>query len=383
MTSVPPLVRRLLWLAILAPIGLHAARADAPDGLLPRIRHQTLLTPTVPDNGDQNPYAIVVAPVGRGVIQKNDVLITNFNDENNLQGLGTTIVRYAPSTGRMSQFAKLPRHLASCPGGIGFTTAMTMLKTGWVIVGSTPSNDGMPRTKGAGCLLVLDSNGTLVDSWSGPDINGPWGNMAVIDNGDKATLFVSNAGFGTDAATKIDPETGHPTIAYKATVLRLELSIPNGGKPVIVGRTVIADGFGERGDASVFLIGPTGLALGADGSTLYVSDAIGNRITAIPDAPTRHDSAGTGRVVTQDQLLQRPLAMVLAPNGHLLVTNGLNGQVVEIDPLAGKQLYARWVDANKAQSPPGSGDLFGIAVAPDGTGFYFVEDEINSLMLAH
>ena len=49
----------------------------------------------------------------------------------------------------------------------------------------------------------------------------------------------------------------------------------------------------------------------------------------------------------------------------------------------GHQLYAQWIDPNKAQSPPGSGDLFGIAMTSEGTGFYYVEDEINGLVLAH
>ncbi len=50
--------------------------------------------------------------------------------------------------------------------------------------------------------------------------------------------------------------------------------------------------------------------------------------------------------------------MATAPNGHLLVTNALNGQVVEVDPLSGQQIRARWIDPNKAQKPPGSGDFF-------------------------
>ena len=65
-----------------------------------------------------------------------------------------------------------------------------------------------------------------------------------------------------------------------------------------------------------------------------------------------------------------------------MTTNGLNGQVVEIDPVGGQQIAARWVDANKAQSPPGSGDLFGIAITPEGDGFYYVEDDVNTLVLA-
>ena len=121
----------------------------------------------------------------------------------------------------------------------------------------------------------------------------------------------------------------------------------------------------------MFIIGPTGLALGA-GGVLYVSDALENRIAAIANAASRTDSAGVGETITRDGLLKRPLAMTTAPNGHLIVTNGLNGQAVEIDPVSGTQIYARWIDANKAQSPPGSGDLFGIAMTPSGDGFYYV-----------
>ena len=149
----------------------------------------------------------------------------------------------------------------------------------------------------------------------------------------------------------------------------------------MVNQTVVGSGFGARADKDVFVIGPTGLALAKDG-TLYVSDATANRITAIPDALTRDQSAGVGKSVTKAGMLRRPLAMAFAPNGRLLVTNGQNGQVVEVDPISGKQIKARWIDPNKAQTPPGSGDLFGIAVTPEGDGFYFVEDENNTLVLS-
>jgi hypothetical protein len=363
----------LFALAALLPIG-SALAADA-GGMLETIKRHSLATSTVPGNGDQNPYAIVVAPVTAGKIQQGDVLVDNFNDRNNLQGLGTTIVRYTPATKSMALFAQIPRNLPQCPGGVGLTTAMTMLKSGWVIVGSLPSQDGTTRTKGPGCLIVLDAQGNVSRVFAGPNINGPWGNMAVIDNGSTATLFVSNAGFD------VGPPDGDPPVLEKATVLRLDLAIPQGQPPAIAKETVIANGFGEQADKDVFLIGPTGLALG-QGGVLYVSDAVANRIAAIPDAATRADSAGKGQTVTTEGFLKRPLAMTVAANGHLIVTNGLNGQAVEIDPVSGKQLYARWIDANKAQSPPGSGDLFGIAMTPSGDGFYYVEDEVNTLVQA-
>jgi hypothetical protein len=364
-------------LAMAAPTLAISSNAVAEQkGLLETIKRHSLLTSTVPANGDQNPYAIVIAPVSAGKIQKDEVLVDNFNDRNNLQGLGTTIVKYNMASKQLTLFAAIPRNLPECPGGVGLTTAMTMLKSGWVIVGSLPSQDGTTRTKGQGCLIVLDSQGKVTSVIAGPNINGPWGNMAVIDNGTTATLFVSNTGFDVGA-----PD-GEPPVIEKATILRLDLSIPEGKPPVVTKQTVIGQGFGEQADKDVFIIGPTGLALGSNG-TLYVSDALANRIAAIPNAAARTDSAGVGDTVTKDGFLKRPLAMAMTPQGHLIVTNGLNGQAVEIDPASGTQLYARWIDANKAQSPPGSGDLFGIAMIPSGDGFIYVEDEVNALVAAH
>ena len=364
---------RLMTASVLVA-GLAApALAQAPQGLLETIKRQTVLTSTITPSGDQNPYAVFVAPVSAGKIAKDDVLITNFNNKANLQGLGTTIVDYNPTTKKLVTFATIPRHLPQCPGGIGLTTALTMLKSGWVIVGSLPSQDGTTATKGDGCLLVLDPQGSVASVITSPRINGPWGNLATIDHGGTATLFVSNTGFGVGAPGQ-DP-------VEKATVLRLDLVVPESSPPRVLKETVIADGFAQQADKDVFIIGPTGLGLGRDG-TLYVSDALGNRVVAIADAATRTTSAGQGREVTKDGFLKRPLAMEVTPAGHLLVINGLNGQVVEIDPVAGRQIYARWIDANRAQQPPGSGDLFGIAMTPAGDGFYYVEDEVAALVLA-
>ena len=370
--------------AVLAAcVGLLASsRAEAVDAgatVLSGFRHHTLQTTTVPANGDQNPYAIVVAAVTKGRVEAGDVLVSNFNDRTNLQGLGTTIVDYRPSTGALSTFAALPHLLPagtpSCPGGIGLTTAMAQLSNGDVIVGSLPSRDGTTATKGAGCLVVLDPSGKVASTITGPEVNGPWGNMALTEHPGGGTLFVSNTGYGVGA-----PD-GTPPVVPKATVVRFTLSYRPDTHPRVIGTTVVANGLGEQADKGVFIIGPTGLALDPSG-TLYVSDALANRIVAIDDALTRTESAGTGREITKDGLLDRPLALVETPDRHLLTANGLNGQVVEIDASSGTQLGAQWFDADKAQSPPGSGDLFGLALKSGG-GVYYVEDDMNTLMLAH
>ena len=104
----------------------------------------------------------------------------------------------------------------------------------------------------------------------------------------------------------------------------------------------------------------------------------------LPSRTRRREATarGTGRIVTKDGLLKRPLSLAMTADGHLLACNGKNGELVEIDPVAGKQLYAQWIDTNQAQSPPGNGDLFGIAMTPDGKSFYYVEDDVNAVMEA-
>jgi hypothetical protein len=367
-------------------LALPLAAQAAPQGYLETIHRHVTLTSTVTDNGDLNPYAVVIAPASAGKIAKDDVLVDNFNNISNLQGTGTTIVGYRPSTKATYLFAKLPQTLPECPGGVGLTTAMTMLKSGWVIVGSTPSKDGTTATKGDGCLIVLDPDGKLVAAWSGPTIDDPWGDMAVVDRGDSATLFISMAGHDLPGPDVIDPATKLPVVKRKATVLRLELSIPAGKPPVLLNQTVIGDGFAARADRDNFLLGPTGLALSGD-DTLYVTDGLDNAITAIPQATTRTDSAGVGELVTKDGLLAWPLAMawslpVAGEPGHLLICNGKDGRLVEVDPVARKQIYAQWINTDQAQSPPGNGDLFGLAVAPDGAGVYYVMDDVNTLIRA-
>src|SRR5277367_3203435 len=89
------LMRRLRPLVALATgaaaLTLASAAQAEPQGYLETLHHNTTLINTVPDNGDQNPYAIVVAPVSAGTVKQGDVLVGNFNNAANLQGTGSTI----------------------------------------------------------------------------------------------------------------------------------------------------------------------------------------------------------------------------------------------------------------------------------------------------
>jgi hypothetical protein len=79
---------------------------------------------TVPSNGDVNPYGVAVVPTTVGALVAGNVLVSNFNNLNNSQGTGTTIVQITPS-GKLTVFAQItPASVPACVGGVGLTTAL-------------------------------------------------------------------------------------------------------------------------------------------------------------------------------------------------------------------------------------------------------------------
>jgi hypothetical protein len=329
---------------------------------------------TVPSNGDVNPYGVAVVPDSKGSLVKGDVLVSNFNNGANLQGTGSTIVEVSPS-GTVTPFAALdPSALPGpCPGGLGLTTALVALKSGWVIVGSLPTADGMAATAQAGCLIVLNSSGQPVQTISGGPINGPW-DMTARDHRGNVDLFVTNVLNGTVAANGATVDGG--------TVVRIDLKNLERHTPRIHSETVIGQGFPERTDPSALVVGPTGLGLGQNG-TLYVADSVGNRIAAIRHAATTRGASDGGTTVSSGGALNDPLGLAIAPGGDILTANGLDGNLVETTP-AGKQVAVKTLDNTPvAGAANGSGTLFGLAVVPGGTGVYFVDDGSNTLNLLH
>jgi hypothetical protein len=128
------------------------------------------------------------------------VLVSNFNNRNNAQGTGLTIVQVTPG-GAHTLFAQIdPTTLpGACPGGVELTTALGVLQRGRVIVGSLPTTDGTAAMSGAGCLLVFDNTGHVVETFSDANLNGPW-DLTLADAGSSATLYVTNVLNGTVAA---------------------------------------------------------------------------------------------------------------------------------------------------------------------------------------
>jgi SMP-30/Gluconolactonase/LRE-like region len=354
---------RFLAVALLL---ICATALTAQNTFLGNLSQVSTVASTVPTNGDVNPYGIFQVPASSGKLVAGHFLISNFNNGSNLQGTGTTIMDIAPD-GTVQQFSQIDGSSlpGACPGGVGLTTALVVLKTGWVVVGSLPTADGSSATAQAGCLLVLNNQGQVVETIAGGGINGPW-DMTVFDGDTAAALFVTNVLNGTVARS--------PKVVHQGTVVRLMLQVSTTAMPRLASSTIIGSEFPERTDPGSLVIGPTGVAFAADRNVLYVADSLNSRIAAIPDALSRRGTAGRGITVSIHGSLNDPLGLTLAPNGDLIAANGNDGNLVEITPF-GRQVAT--VSVDNTGNPPGAGTLFGLFAVPGK--LYFVDDGSNTL----
>jgi hypothetical protein len=337
---------------LLAASGALASSANASTTFIGPLHQTKVIASTTPANGDVNPYGVAVVPRSTGRLGRGDVLVSNFNDKANVQGTGTTIVQVSPR-GKATVFAQITDK--ACPGGVGLTTALVALRSGWVIVGSLPTKNGV--IDGPGCLIVLDQWGNVRTTIAGHGITGPW-DMTALDQGRTTELFVSNVLGGILGHR--NPDGG--------TVQRLLITSAPQQTPRVLASTTIGAGFPARTDPNALVLGPTGVGLSRNG-TLYVADTLSNRIAAIPNAVYRHSSDGSGITVSKGCALNGELGLAIAPNGDILTVNGGDGRMVETTP-NGAQVAAVTVDKNAG----GAGNLFGLAVKPGADAVLFVDD---------
>jgi sugar lactone lactonase YvrE len=113
------------------------------------------------------------------------------------------------------------------------------------------------------------------------------------------------------------------------------------------------------------LVGPTGLAYDPEDDVLYVASTADNEIFAVKGAATATSSSGPGKVIYRDQThLHGPLGLILAPNGHLISSQGdainpdpaHNSEIVEFTK-SGKFVTQFSIDSAARAA-------FGIAIAP-------------------
>lgn len=358
-----------------AALAAGAGPNDAASPVIPQLpAHPTSSISTVPANGDLNPYGVAFVPQGfpdGGPLRPGDILVSNFNNGMNLQGTGSTIVRISRS-GEQSLFFQGASQL-------GLSTALAVLRAGFVLVGSVPSLDGSgvctpgPQGQeggvGAGGLLIIDRHGHLLRTLAGPLLDGPW-DLTVRDQGARAVVFVSNALSG--AVTRL--------------VLRLRREAnnrePDADDVQVESQTQIASGYMHRCDPSAFVVAPTGVALDGDHDVLFVASTGDNEIFAVTRPLTRANDAGTGFVFVHDDAhLHGPLGLVRALNGDLLAAQG---DAVNPDPAQPSEIVefspaGRFVAQFSVDSAPGAAFGLDIARQEDGFRLAAVDDALNAL----
>jgi len=324
------------------------------DSILGDLTAPTVLS-TVPTNGDLNPYGVAFVPAGfpkGGMLHAGDILVSNYNNNQNLQGTGTTIVQF--HNGSQSVFFQ-------GQSGLGLSTGLAVLKKGFVLVGNMPTTDGTSNTVQPGSLIALNSAGQVFWTLTNTRlVNGPW-DFTVNDQGGNVQVFVSNV--------------------LQGTITRLDLTVTSNSIALRRG-TQISSGYGHRPDPAALEVGPTGLAYDAVRDILYVAGSFENAIYAIPNAGAIVADGGLGYRIYQDNLhLHGALAMILAPNGHLICSNS---DVINPVPGQPSELVEFTVDgAFVAQYSvdPNFGGAFGLNIATIGTNWVFaaVDDNTSSL----
>ncbi|MDQ6929198.1 MAG: hypothetical protein M3126_00850 [Candidatus Eremiobacteraeota bacterium] len=302
-----------------------------------------------PSNGDQNPYGLAIAPAERGLFQKGDLVVCNFNNAANVQGTGTTIVALHPKQGSTPLRVAQDRSLLGC-------TEVALGPTDNVWASAFAANDNP----------IVSPNGAVLTTLAGGPWSGPFGQVFAPAGEHRAPAFYeSNATNGTIVRINIKP-----------------------GMPFTY--DIIAKGFAVNGGAPGSILGPSGLQYDAQSDKLYIVDGDNNTVVTFRHVSTIPNGgivvsghtfsgpfAGRAKLLFSGEPLNGPISSALLNDGHLVLGNTLdpNGKniMVEIDS-HGRLLGTKNVDTGA------SGAIFGMVAAPGHErSLYFNDDNENAV----
>jgi hypothetical protein len=350
-----------------------------------------------PNNGDQNPYGLVVAPATAGLITKGDLVVCNFNNatittttppSGNVQGTGTTIIGLHPGTGSKPYHIMQSVDLTAC-------NALTMLPDDSISAAAWSVNKN-PLVSPTGAVTTPFANDTF---------NEPWGEAyAAATAAQPAALYISNAPNNGGIVA------GPGTATSPGTIDRITLDTNNAQ----TGFTEIVTGFCSGGTPGI-IFGPSGLTYDPASDTLYVIDTSSNSVialagvssipkdgvtvngqcTAVTPTPMptfSGPSMASARVIAHGSPLSAPISAALLKNGDLVVGNGdivappaalpapgaMTNLLIEVSPMVPGGFVGQ------LQIDPGTpGAIFGIAAAVDASGnqiIYFNNDNNSAVM---
>ena len=373
MSNLSRIAAASLLLATVA-LGPMTAGAEAqrfiPDITISSTVPPTPPTPPIPaGSGDLNPYGVAFVPRNfpeSNTIAPGDILVSNFNNSDNIQGTGTTIVKLKPNVVTPSMQA--PVFFTSTP--IGLTTALGVLQRGFVVVGNLPNQPLPDGSLPPGSLQFINRHGTVETTvpgsgLPGSPLDGPW-DLTIDDDYSYPVIYVSNV--------------------LNGTVARLNLTLTS-NSVTVTNKTVIASGYMFGTDPTAFVLGPTGLAHDRVTDILYVASTADNAIFTIFNASTRNappSGKSTGMMIASGGQLRGPLALAFAPNGDLITSNG---DAVKPDPTHPSEIveltktgeFVSQFNISSAQ-----GGAFGLAVATvgfDTARLAAVNDSTNEILI--
>jgi hypothetical protein len=322
--------------------------ADSFGGVLNQLHHHATIGSTVdPINGDGNPYGLALSPITSGALHLGDLVVCNFNDALNIQGLGTTIEVLRPAPGSQ------PHRLIGDPR-----------LTGCAALALGPAGDPWIAAYDANDNPIVIATGQFVTALNTYRWAGPWGQTFSGTPGPRgvAAFYESNA---------ID-----------GSVVRINISKAG------FSYDKIAFGFSVNHGVPGGILAPAGLTYDAARDRLYIVDSNVNRVVYIDNPGSvpaggimiranafAGPSAASAHVLFAGGPLQSPISSALLFNGDLIVGNTANNDLVEFSP-AGALLATRSVDSGN----PGA--LFGIVAAGTSlatTHLYFNDDNDNTV----
>lgn len=368
---------------------------QAQNPLFPVARQIPITLAAPAGNGDVNPYGIAFVPKGittahASRFNTGDLLISNFNNAANVAGTGTTITRVTPRGVVSNFFTTTPGH--------GLTNGLVIMQNGAVIVGSLPTNNGVPQS---GSIFFLNRLGKGIPvTWNGGTQTGSGAGEitnAILTGGNRSGPNLSPIQ-GPWSMVLDDTGTGtaklYVSMVLSGAVQRFDLAYDvDQANILITGITRIADGHAHKLDAAGLVLGPAGLyhfvkldaKTGFRHDDLYIANSADNNIYMVNDAgwTTTHvtgmpgvkisvvetipDPNNANATITANPL-HGPLGLALAPNGNLLAAN--SDPAASMDPNHPSELIEFQPDGtfvSRFSLDPANGGAFGITFMNLGT----------------
>lgn len=312
----------------------EAAPLTDETSVLKELTKNVVIGSTVdPKNGDKGPHSISIVKANLAPLKKGQLMVCNFEDSSGTPGNGTTIELLNAAIGSSpTQFAQ-GKDLKGCAG----------------VAVSSQSDYVYGAGLSSGLLTPFTPKGVEQKTF-GPPLQAPFSDTDVANKG----LYAAEYIFTGDAKTGSVVSAGANTYASGFYMQ-------------------VATGFDVNNKSGLNALGPSGLSYYPKGNLLFVADGVDDAVVEFTNpndllvkneiVVEKHGTAfkclhahtTCGKLVFKGKPLDAPVAMVLLPNGNLILANTVGGNMLVEIAANGKVLDTKVVDKSKTAG------IFGLA----------------------